>query len=320
MHAMRYAHAMNGLLDVRHLRLVSELHATGSATRAADLLGITQSAVSHQLRELESRLETPVCIRAGKRLVLTAAGQRLLQAARAVLSELDGASQDIARLQDGRAGTLRLCAQCHTGYHWLPPLLRAFRTRHPAVEVDVAVQHTDEPVEALLEGALDLALLTDPVRDKRLRLRALPNDEHAAIVSPDHPWAGRRFITPEQLGREDLLLYSRSPADSFTVSRILRPAGIRPGRVRFVQLTEAILEMVKAGLGVSVLPTWAVRPSLARGEVRAVRITRAGVHRPWIGATLAGVDEPAYVTDFLDLVHTAIGERQLTQRKGRSRL
>ena len=299
---------MSGL-DIRHLRLISELHATGSATRAAGRLGITQSAVSHQLRELETRLRTPVCIRAGKRLVLTPAGQRLLQAARAVLSELDGASQDIARLHDGRAGILRICAQCHTGYHWLPPLLREFRARHPAVDVDVAVQHTDHPVDALLDGALDLALLTDAVRDKRLRLRPLPFDEHAAIVSPDHPWAAKRFVTPEQLGGENLLLYSRSPADSFTVTRILRPAGVRPGRLRFVQLTEAILEMVKAGLGVSVLPTWAVRSALETGEIRAVRITRAGVRRQWTAATLHGVEEPAYVTDFLDLVYKTIGER-----------
>src|ERR671912_233105 len=122
--------AMTGV-DLRHLRLVAELHATGSATLAAGRLGITQSAVSHQLRELETRLETPVCIRAGKRLVLTPAGVRLPPGRHA-----------------GRAGILRICAQCHTGYHWLPRLLREFRGRHPSVDVDVAVQHTDHPVDA----------------------------------------------------------------------------------------------------------------------------------------------------------------------------
>lgn len=225
-----------------------------------------------------------------------------------MLAELEAANQDIERLHQGRAGILRLCAQCHTGYHWLPPLLRAFGARHPATDVDVAVQHTDRAVEALLDGAVDVALLIDPVRDKRLRLRALPFDEHAAIVSPNHPWATKRFVTPEQLGSENLLLYSRSPAESFTVNRILRPAGVRPHRVRFVQLTEAILEMVKAGLGVSVLPTWTVRQALASGQIRAVRITRGGVRRQWTAATLQGLEEPAYVTDFLDLVDKTIGE------------
>lgn len=304
---------MSGL-DIRHLRLVSELYATGSATRAAGRLGVTQSAVSHQLRELETRLKAPVCVRAGKRLVLTPAGQRLLAAAQIVLGELQAAGQDIERLHDGRTGILRICAQCHTGYHWLPPLLKTFRARHPGIDVDVAVQHTDRPVEALLDGALDVAILTDAVRDKRLRLHPLPFDEHAAIVAPGHPWAAKPFVTPEELGQENLLLYARSPADSFTVSSILKPAGVRPRHARFVQLTEAILEMVKAGLGVSVLPTWSVRSALAAGQIRAVRITRAGVHRPWTAATLQGVAEPAHVADFLSLVHKAIGERSRSPR------
>lgn len=294
-------------LDLRHLRLITELHATGSATAAAERLGVTQSAVSHQLRDLESRVDQPVCTRAGKRLVLTPAGHRLLDAARAVMTELDRAAGDIRRLRDGGTGTLRLTAQCHTGYHWLPHILRTFRTRHPGVDVEIAVQHTARPLEALLEGSLDLALVTSQVRDRRLRVRRLAADEHVAVVNRRHPWTKKTFITPEELGSEDLLLYSMSPLDSFTVRRILEPAGVRPARVRFVQLTEAILEMVKEGLGVTVMPAWVVRPALKSGRLRAVRITRAGVHREWSAATLAGAADPPYVSDFLDLVKTSIG-------------
>jgi LysR family transcriptional regulator for metE and metH len=295
-----------GEIEVRHLQLVSELQATGSATAAAARLGVTQSAVSHQLRELEARLKTPVCSRVGKRLILTAAGHRLLRAAQDVLPELDRAAQDIFRLREGHAGILRLCAQCHTGYHWLPPILRSFRSRHPEVELEVAVQHTMQPVDALLEGSLDLALMTDSVDDKRLRVQPLLTDEHAAIVAPEHPWTRQRFVTPEQLGQETLLLYSSSPSESFTVRRILHPAGVRPVRVRFVQLTEAILEMVKAGLGVSVMPTWAVRPALSTGHIRAVRITPSGVHRQWSAVTLKEADEPVFLKDFLTLIRKAM--------------
>jgi len=293
-------------LEVRHLRLLSELQATGSATAAAARLGVTQSAVSHQLRELNARFNSPVCFRVGKRLMLTPAGIRLLRAAETILPELDRAAEDVLRLRDGHTGSLRVCAQCHTGYHWLPPLLRTFQTRYPGVKLEVAVQHTNHPVEALLDGSLDLALVTDDVNDRRLRIRPLLTDEHAAIVAPDHPWATQRFVTPEQLGQATLLLYSSSPADSFTVRKILEPAGVRPTHVRFVQLTEAILEMVKAGLGVSVLPTWTIRPALSRGDVRAVRITRSGVWRQWSAVTLKDAKEPAYLEDFLKLTRKAI--------------
>ena len=295
-------------VDVRDLRLVCELQATGSATAAAARLGVTQSAVSHQLRLLEARLRAPVCVRAGKRLVLTPAGTRLLRAAEAVLPELERAARDVHQLRDGDAGVLRLCAQCHTGYHWLPPVVRKFQAGHPAVDVEICVEHTNRPVDALLEGSLDLALMTNEVDDSRLRVRPLMTDEHAAIVAPGHPWTKQRFVSPQELGRETLLLYSVA-ADSFTLRRILHPAGVRPARLRYVQLTEAILEMVKAGLGVTVMPTWVVRPALSRGDVRAVRITASGIHRSWTAATLKDAAEPAFVTDFANLTRKAIAKR-----------
>lgn len=294
-------------LDIRHLRLITTLHEAGTATAAAARLGVTQSAVSHQLREIEARLNAPVCVRAGRRLILTPAGVRLLETARVVMAELARTAQDVRRLADGHAGTLRVSAECHTGYHWLPPVLRTFRTRYPAVDVEIEVQHTARPVEALLQGSLDLALVTEPVRDKRLRVRRLADDEHVAIVSRSHPWTKQAFITPAELAGEDLLLYSASPAESFTVRRILAPAGVRPARIRFVQLTEAIVEMVKGGLGVSVLPAWAVRAALKRGDIRAVRITRAGIQREWSAVTLRDGIEPVYVADFIGLVQKAIG-------------
>ena len=299
---------MRMVLEVRHLRLVRELHATGSATQAAARLGVTQSAVSHQLRELEGRLNTSVCTRTGKRLILTPAGHRLLETAEQVLAELERAVHDVSQLRSGQTGRLRVCAACHTSYQWLPILLRKFRTQHPGVELDVAVQHTADPVAGLLAGSLDVALVTDAVHDRRLRVRRLAADEQVAIVAARHPLGAKSFITPEELGDQDLLLYSASAQESFTVRRILRPAGVRPVRIRFVQLTEAIVEMVKAGLGVSVLPSWSVQPAIASRKVRALRITRNGIFREWKGVTLRAPGEPPYVGAFLDLVQEAIAD------------
>jgi LysR family transcriptional regulator for metE and metH len=251
-----------------------------------------------------------VCSRVGKRLVLTAAGTRLVQAAQLILPELQRAGDDVRRLRDGRTDLVRLCAQCHTGYHWLPPLLRRFHDRHPAIELEIAVQHTSDPIEALFRGSVDLALVTEPVKDRRLNVRPLFTDEHVVLVAPGHPWALQKFVTPQQLGSETLLLYSPSAAQSFTVRRILHPAGVQAARVRFVQLTEAIVEMIKADLGVSVMPKWAVQPALARGDVRAVRITPTGVHRQWSAVTLRGANESRYLHDFLKLMTTVIAARE----------
>ena len=289
-------------LEVRHLAMVAAIAASGSVTRAASELHLTQSAVSHQLRGLEARLGTPLFVRLGKRMLVTAAGERVLAAAQRVLAEVRAAEEDVRRHRSGEAGVLRVCAQCNTGYHWLPPLIDAYRRTHPAIDVSLALECTLRPLEALLDGRLDLAILTQPVRHAHVRLRPLFEDEQAAIVAPTHPLATRPFVSAQDLAEERLLLYSSSPDDSFTLQHILRPAGVTARRVSFVMLTEAILEMVKAGLGVSVMQTWAIEPALRAGDVRAVPITAAGIRRQWRAATLKAAANMPHVDAFIDLL------------------
>ncbi len=282
--------------------MVAAIAASGSVTRAAGDLHRTQSAVSHQLRRIEERLGTALFLRVGKRMVMTAAGERVLGTARRVLEDIRATEEDVRRAGAGDAGVVRVCAQCNTGYHWLPPLVTVFRRRHPEIEVSLAVECTLRPVEALLEGKLDVAIVTQPVRHDHVRVRPLFEDEHAVIVHPDHPFAKRAFVRPEDFASERLLLYSSSPDDSFTIQTILRPAGVVPQRVSFVMLTEAILEMVKARLGISVMQTWAIEPALRAGDVRAIPITAEGIHRQWHAATLAAAGTAAHVDAFIDLL------------------
>jgi LysR family transcriptional regulator for metE and metH len=293
---------MAPFLDSRHLRLVAEIARAQSVTRAADRLNVTQSAVSHQLRDIEERLGTALFLRSGRRMLLTAAGRHLVDTAGRVLDEIARAESAVTRLARNEAGEFRVCTQCHTGYHWLPPLLQAVRRRYPDVEVRIAAEHTMQAVNALLEGKLDLAIVNRTPQDRRLRVRPLFEDEHAAIVAPSHPWAARAFVSPQELAAERLFLYSRSVEDSYIVQQVMRPAGVLPANAAFLQLTEAILEMVKAGLGASVLPTWSIAPAIASGAVRAVRITRSGVYRPWNAATLAGGEESAFLDYFIQLL------------------
>jgi LysR family transcriptional regulator for metE and metH len=167
------------------------------------------------------------------------------------------------------------------------------------------------PIEALLDGRLDLAIVTQEVRDRQVRVRPLFEDEHAAIVAPDHPFASRAFVRPQDFSEERLLLYSGSTEESFTIREILRPAGVRPERISFVMLTEAIVEMVKARLGISVMQTWAVEPAIRAGEVRAIPITASGIHRRWSAATLRAAGPLPHVEAFIDL----LAARALPARK-----
>jgi LysR family transcriptional regulator, regulator for metE and metH len=239
-----------------------------------------------------------------------------------VLDDIEATEEDVRRLGAHEAGVIRVCAQCNTGYHWLPPLVEVFRRRHPEVEVSLAVECTLRPVESLLEGKLDVAIVNQSIHHDRVRVRPLFEDEHAAIVAPDHPFATRAFVRPADFASERLLLYSSSPDDSFTIQTILRPAGVVPRRVSFVMLTEAILEMVKARLGVSVMQTWSIEPALRAGDVRAIPITAAGIRRQWSAATLEAAGSVAHVDAFIDLLASRAmpaRRRPLSARRGSRR-
>src|SRR6195256_6998674 len=153
-------------LEIRPLRLVAAVAEVGSLTRAGEQLHLTQSALSHQLRDIESRLGTALFLRVGKRLVLTPAGERLLASARDVLERLTQTEPDIREMGRDRAGILRITTECYTCYHWLPPLLLRYRRTFPRVEVRIDVEATRRPLEMLLAGKIDLALMSTPVRDR----------------------------------------------------------------------------------------------------------------------------------------------------------
>ena len=153
-------------LETRHLKLVAAIAAEGSVTRAAQRLHLTQSALSHQLRDLEEHLGTPVFERLSKKMVLTPAGERLLRAAEQVLEELARTETEIQRAKSGAYETLRISTHCYTCYHWLPSRRALFERKFPNVEVRIVVEATPNPFEALLQGKLDLAIVHSPVQHR----------------------------------------------------------------------------------------------------------------------------------------------------------
>jgi LysR family transcriptional regulator for metE and metH len=288
-------------LEIKHLQLVEAIARTGSVTRAGDILNLSQSALSHQLRDIEDRLASPLFHRVGKRMVLTSAGDAVLRAAGEVLAIVARAEDEIRKAGKTNAGLLRITTQCYTGYHWLPGLLKEYRLRHPSVEVHVDADATPRPLKSLLEGRIDLAIMSDPVRDRRLVTRPLFEDELLVIMSPNHRLAGRAVVEPEDLADETLIIYP--PREESTVlQKVLVPARVAPKAIQQVQLSEAIIELVKAGLGVAAMARWAIEPSLRAGTLRTARLTRKGFRRRWSAAMLRDMADTPFAKDFIDLI------------------
>lgn len=307
---------MNPILESHHLRLIAQVARTESVTRAADRLNVTPSAVSHQLRELEDRLGTALFVRSGRRMLATPAARLLVDAADQVLDTIARAESRVEQIARHAAGELRVCTHCYTGYSWLPAIVAGLRRRHPAFGLHLVPEYTVDPIAALLDGRLDLAIMNDEPDDRRLRHRELFDDEHVAVVPASHRWATRPFVTPEEIAAEPLYLFSRSIDDSFVVKHVLRPAGLEPAHVTYLQLSEGIIEMVKAGLGATVLPKWSIARNLAPGGIRAVRITRDGVFRKWYAVTLRDAATTPFVEEFIRLL---IAEAPASRRTARRR-
>jgi LysR family transcriptional regulator for metE and metH len=293
---------MARFLESQHLRLISEVARAESVTRAADRLNVTQSAVSHQLRDIEDKLGTPIFVRSGRRMLLTPAGRVIVSAADDVLGAIGRVESQVEQLARDASGELRVCTHCYTGYSWLPSLVEGLRRRYPSFALQIVPEYTIDPITALLDAKLDIALMNDAIDDRRLRQQELFEDEHVAVVPAAHRWASRPFVTPEEIAQEPLYLFSRSIENSFFVKKVLKPAGLQPAHATYLQLSEGILEMVKAGMGVTVLPKWSIANALASKEIKAIRITKGGLFRKWYAVSLSDVTPTPFMDEFIRLL------------------
>lgn len=288
-------------LEVRHLKLIEAIAETGSITKAGNRLYLTQSALSHQLRDAEEKLGVALFVRLNKKMLLTPAGERLLSSAQTVLGEMKRAEEDIRQIALSREGILRISTECYTCYHWLPSLLKIFNREFPRIEVQIVVGATSDPLQALVDGKIDLALVSEHAKNGKLVYTPLFQDEFVVVMSTDHPLASRPYIKAEDFAREHLLVYT-SVTETLVFQKVLGPAGITPRQVSKVQLTEAILEMIKAGVGISVMARWAVAPQVEAGVVHVAPLTKKGLRRRWEAAMLKNKAAPAYLREFVKLL------------------
>ena len=292
---------MNVKLEIRHLRLLDAVAHEGSVTAAARRLHTSQSALSHQLRDAEERLDTRLFLRLGKKMVLTPAGDQLLQAARKALEELGRAEERICNFNGESGGLIRLATECYTCYHWLPALLKRFHKKFAKVEVSIDPDATRNPVGALFGGKLDVAILSCPPRDRHLQLTPICEDELVVTMAPDHKLTERQFVRPRDLEGETVIIYPPR-AESTLLQKYMVPAGVQPKDVLEIPLTEAMIEMVASSLGVALLARWAAAPHVKTGRLAARSLTAKGVRRTWYAATLRNQPSSPYLEIFIEML------------------
>ena len=301
------------VLDVRHLLLVVAVAEEGNLTRAGESLNLTQSALSHRLVDIEKQLGTRLFHRTHRRLVLTEPGRRLLASARRVLDDLARTEEDLRLFGSDRRGLIRVTMARSTAYHWPPEVMKRFSEQYPEVEIRIDVAATAQPFEALQAGAIDLAIVINEPTDRSIALRPLFDTEFLVATAPGHPFAQRPFVTAAELAGETLLTFSPL-TQSFVYTDLLEPAGLEPKRHMQVPLTEAAIDMVRAGLGVTIMPDLILQPYIDSGHVAGVRLTRPGITLQWKAAWVAARRPPkfffAFIQTMVDYVPVANRPRE----------
>ncbi|WP_296420687.1 LysR family transcriptional regulator [Pseudooctadecabacter sp.] len=266
-------------IEFRHLRTIKAIHDTGGLARAADMLGITQSALSHQIKGIEDQAGVELFVRRSKPLKLSAAGQRLLAAANRILPEVAALEAEFDGLVQGSAGRMHIAIECHACFEWLFPVLEDFRKTWPDVDVDIRPGLAFDALPALRKEAVDLVVSSDPEDAPGTTFIPLFDYEPVFVASAQHPLAQKPFITAEDFREETLITYPVDQARLDVFSQLLIPAKVQPKDVRKVELTAVILLLVASNRGVSVLPDWVVRQTSYGSDYVTRPLTENGLTR-----------------------------------------
>lgn len=287
------------MLEIRHLRTLSALRSSGSLVRAAQLLNLTQSALSHQIRLLEERYNAPLFERKSMPIAFTATGSRLLALADRLLPEIEQAERDVARLSQGDKGQLRVALECHTCFDWLMPVMDAFRQRWPEVEIDLVSGFHSEPGELLRSNQADLVIGAPYGPD--FTVFPLFRFETLVVMAQKHRLQSLRRLAPHDFSGETLITYPVPEERIELIREVLRPAGVQFER-RTADLTVAVLQLVASRRGIAALPNWAIKNHVDYDYVVARPVGEQGLWSDLFVSVSPALQDKAYVQDFINVI------------------
>tara|TARA_B110000977_G_scaffold83804_1_gene111962 strand:+ start:62 stop:967 length:906 start_codon:yes stop_codon:yes gene_type:complete len=291
-------------IEFRHLRTIQAIHRAGGLARAAEMMNITQSALSHQVKGLEDQAGVELFVRRSKPLKLSPAGQRLLKLAEQVLPQVAALQEEFSGLRDGSQGRMHIAIECHACFEWLFPVLEQLRRSFGDVDVDIRPGLAFDALPALLREEVDLVISSDPEEIVGVDFIELFDYRAVFVASAAHLLAQKEYVEAEDFRGETLITYpvERTRLDVF--SQLLIPAKVEPASIRQVELTAVILLLVASNRGVSVLPDWVVREVKYSSDYVTRPLTAQGVTRRLYAAIRSNDREKPYMKELLGLAGT----------------
>jgi DNA-binding transcriptional LysR family regulator len=258
------------LAQLRAFRTVAE---TLNFTRAAERLNLTQSAVSRQIGSLEGELGEPLFVR-GRRVVrLTAFGESVLAEVTRILDDVDRLRDRAGAASGSPSGQVRAAAATQAFVSLFAPVFQSFIAAHPSIVLSFrTTATTDQTVSDILDGVVDVGFASRPVYAPSLEIVPLFEDELLLVVAPDHRLASAASVGAADIGRERVILFERGASIRTATDAFFAHAALAPDAVLESNDTFFIKLMVRQGVGVSLLPAWAVREEVEAGTLARVAV------------------------------------------------
>lgn len=283
-------------MEIRQLRAFVAIAEHGTFTAAAERVHVTQAAISMQIRQLENEAGAKLFVRAPRRVILTEAGEKLLDRAQTILREHDVALHELAALAGAEQGRLRIgSASAMVSANPLPQILKALKKAHPAVETSVESGTSEQLVQRILSGDLDAAFVSLPVDVRGVQTEVLNEDSLVAIASPRHPLAKQKVVNPYALAGEKLILGERGGNTRRLIDQFFAHAGVTLKVSMELSRLAAIKRMVEEDMGVGIVPLQSVRDEVTKGTL--VRWWIEGAQINWelgLARLVGGYESPIH--------------------------
>jgi LysR family transcriptional regulator for metE and metH len=289
------------MLELRHLRSLIAIADSGKLVAAAERVHLSQSALSHQIRDIEAHYEVSLFERTRQGLRFTAAGERLLALGRETIAAVSAAERDLVRLKGDTRGELRIVLECHTCFDWLMPVMDEFRRRWPEVEVDLVAGFHADPLRLLSDGKADVVIGSKPAIKRSLHIAPLFRFEILVVMANEHRLRNKRRVVSDDLRDETLITYPVPEARIDLIREVLEPAGIKLER-RTAELTIAIMQLVASRRGIAALPNWGVKNYVDHDYVLAKRVGSQGLWSELYAVAAKGFASRPYFDDFVTIV------------------
>jgi DNA-binding transcriptional LysR family regulator len=305
-------------MEIKQLKAFVAIAEEKTFTAGARRVNLTQAAVSMQIRQLEEEIGLPLFTRTPRRVILTEAGELLLERARRILREHNSVKAELAEIAGAEHGRLRIgSASAMFATAQLPTILEKLKKRFPSAEISVSSGTSKTLVDKILHGNMDIAFVSLPIETQNVLTELLYEDEVVAIAHPSHAMAGERYISPAALAAENLILGEEGGNTRRMIDDFFGAANLKPNIVMELSRQEAINKMVENNMGVGIASAKSALAEVRHGKIVSWLIEGAEIRWNLGLARLRGGYFSPIAKEFTNICRESFAEREKEMATGK---